>query len=59
MNLSGSYYHYNSSENPDELAIAADWFIAGQDIEDALKAASCDPAFVSASRKPCGNERRR
>ena len=39
LNINGHFHEYNRSENPDEIAIAADWRIIGQDIQDALNEA--------------------
>jgi hypothetical protein len=39
VNLRGHLYDYNSSDDPDQLAIAQDWQIVGQDMRDALKKA--------------------
>lgn len=39
VNLRGHLYDYNSSDDPDELAIAQDWQMVGQDMRDALKKA--------------------
>jgi hypothetical protein len=39
LNLNGRIYDYNASEDPDEIAIASDWLIVGQDIRDALERA--------------------
>ncbi|MDX1950615.1 MAG: hypothetical protein SFY81_00435 [Verrucomicrobiota bacterium] len=36
ISLDGDLYHYNTSENPDEIAVSQDWLMVGQDIEDAL-----------------------
>jgi len=36
LNINGHFHEYNKSENPDEIAIAADWRMIGQDIQDAL-----------------------
>ena len=37
LNVRGSHYHYNTSEDPDEIAIAHDWNMVGQDLDDALE----------------------
>ena len=39
VNLRGHLYDYNASDDPDQLAIAQDWQMVGQDIRDALKKA--------------------
>jgi hypothetical protein len=39
VNLRGHLYDYNVSEDPDEIAIAHDWNMVGQDIRDALEKA--------------------
>jgi hypothetical protein len=56
LNLSGGYYRYNTSENPDELAVAVDWFMTGQDIAGAFQETLGDSP-VSASRDASANER--
>ena len=40
LNLHGHLYEYNASEDPDGIAIASDWLMVGQDLSDALEAAS-------------------
>jgi hypothetical protein len=42
VNLRGHLYDYNSSDDPDQLAIAQDWQMVGQDIRDALKKAKAE-----------------
>ena len=37
INLSGRNYKYNTSENPDQIALSLDWYMVGQDIQDTLK----------------------
>ncbi|MEJ0088325.1 MAG: hypothetical protein WDM80_00990 [Limisphaerales bacterium] len=49
VNLRGHLYDYNSSEDPDQLAIAQDWQIVGQDMRDALKKA--EKEFEPIARK--------
>lgn len=47
LNLEGQLYEYNSSEDPDRVALANDWRMVGQDISDALEKAKTgidDPA---------------
>ncbi len=39
LNLRGSFYDYNRSNSPDEIAIAHDWRMIGQDLRDALEKA--------------------
>ena len=39
LSLSGGYFPYNHSEDPDELAMWQDWRMVGQDLEAALSAA--------------------
>jgi hypothetical protein len=39
LNLRGQGYGYNTSDDPDEIAIASDWLMVGQDIRDALEKA--------------------
>lgn len=36
VNLGGQLYKYNTSDNPDEIAIANDWRMVGRDIRSAL-----------------------
>ena len=36
VNLGGQLYKYNTSDNPDENAIANDWRMVGRDIRTAL-----------------------
>lgn len=38
MSLAGHLYSYNTSDDPDRLAIASDWRMVGQDISDAVGA---------------------
>ncbi|HEV2328740.1 MAG TPA: hypothetical protein VGY56_08135 [Verrucomicrobiae bacterium] len=40
LNIYGHFHDYNSSHNPDEIAIANDWKMIGQDIRDALENAN-------------------
>lgn len=49
VNLRGHLYDYNSSDDPDELAIAQDWQMVGQDMRDALKKA--EKEFEPITRK--------
>lgn len=47
LNLQGQIYEYNSSEDPDRIALANDWRMVGQDMADALEKAKArikDPA---------------
>ena len=37
MNLAGNYYDFNTSEDADGQALAADWKVVGQDMEKALQ----------------------
>jgi hypothetical protein len=37
--IDGKLYDYNTSDDPDNTAIASDWGTVGQDIRDALKGA--------------------
>ena len=39
LNVRGNLYDYNTSEEPDEIAIAHDWNMVGQDILGALEKA--------------------
>jgi hypothetical protein len=39
LNLQGSIYEYNRSEDPDKMALANDWRMVGQDISDSLEKA--------------------
>lgn len=47
LNIGGHFHEYNSSENPDEIAIASDWRMIGQDIRDALKKAATEAGPIS------------
>lgn len=49
VNLRGHLYEYNSSDDPDTIAIANDWKMVGQDISDALEKAKKD--FEPATQK--------
>jgi len=49
VNLRGHLFEYNSSDDPDQLAIAQDWQMVGQDIRDALKKA--EKEFEPIARK--------
>ncbi|HEY1716941.1 MAG TPA: hypothetical protein VGH42_01450 [Verrucomicrobiae bacterium] len=49
VNLRGHLYDYNSSDDPDQLAIAQDWQMVGQDIRVALKKA--EKEFEPIARK--------
>jgi hypothetical protein len=49
VNLRGHLYDYNSSDDPDQLAIAQDWQMVGQDMRDALKKA--EKEFEPIARK--------
>jgi hypothetical protein len=40
--IDGKFYQYNESENPDDIAIANDWRMVGQDIQDAVDVAEAD-----------------
>jgi hypothetical protein len=42
VNLRGHLYHYNTSQNPDDVAISHDWHMIGQDIRNALKKAETE-----------------
>jgi hypothetical protein len=39
LNLRGQSHEYNSSEDPDEIAISHDWHMIGQDMREALQRA--------------------
>ena len=49
VNIRGHLYDYNSSDDPDQLAIAQDWQMVGQDMRDALKKA--EKEFEPIARK--------
>ena len=49
VDLRGHLYDYNSSDDPDQLAIAQDWLMVGQDMSDALKKA--EKEFEPIARK--------
>lgn len=49
LNLSGHLYDYNVCDDPDEVAIANDWNMVGQDIQDALDRAKVE--FEPIARK--------
>jgi hypothetical protein len=40
LNIGGRFHEYNTSENPDQIAIASDWEMIGQDLRDALESLS-------------------
>lgn len=42
VNIRGINHKYNSSDNPDDIAISHDWHMVGQDIRDALKKAEAE-----------------
>ena len=42
LDLNGHLYDYNVSEEPDEIAIAHDWKMIGQDLRDALEKADAE-----------------
>lgn len=42
LNVRGQAHEYNASENPDEIAIANDWRMIGQDLRDALERAATE-----------------
>lgn len=39
INLGGNLYEYNTSDDPDVIALENDWHMVGQDIRDALEKA--------------------
>ncbi len=39
LSVGGGLYSYNTSEDPDGIAIANDWLVVGQDIRDAMEEA--------------------
>jgi len=47
LDIGGRFYEYNNSENPDEIAIASDWLMVGQDIRDALDKAATEARNAS------------
>lgn len=53
LNLDGHLYHYNASQDPDGIAIAHDWWMVGQDLDDALRKTDAErSAEREAARKP-------
>jgi hypothetical protein len=54
LSLNGQYHSYNSCDNPDEIAIANDWRMIGQDIRDALEMAKVEAQTPSSA----GHERK-
>jgi hypothetical protein len=42
LNITGNFHEYNTSENPDGIAIASDWRMIGHDVRDALKRAATE-----------------
>lgn len=40
LNLGGVGHQYNTSDNPDEIAISHDWHMVGQDLRGAVKQAN-------------------
>ncbi len=44
INVGGQLYDYNTSDNPDAIAIANDWRIIGNDIRVALDRAALEKA---------------
>ncbi len=47
LNIGGRIHEYNACENPDEIAIANDWHMIGQDIRDALDRAENEARSTS------------
>lgn len=37
LDMAGSFDRYNSSDDPDSLAIASDWYVIGGDLRAALE----------------------
>lgn len=44
LTVGGGTFEYNTSEDPDSTAIAQDWKMVGQDIDDVLKKAKDAPS---------------
>ena len=42
LNLRGQAHEYNNSVDPDDVAIAHDWHMIGQDMRDALQKAKAE-----------------
>ena len=42
VNLKGDLYDYNTSNDPDKLAVAQDWKMVGQDIRNSLDKAKAE-----------------
>lgn len=42
VNMKGNLYDYNTSNDPDKLAIAQDWKMVGQDIRNSLDKAKSE-----------------
>jgi hypothetical protein len=42
LNVGTQTHEYNAAEHPDEIAIASDWRMIGQDIRDALDRAATE-----------------
>jgi hypothetical protein len=49
--IGGHLYQYNTSDNPDEIAIANDWLMVGQDIHDAMAEADAEGIAACDERK--------
>jgi hypothetical protein len=53
LSICGEFHEYNESENPDDIAVAGDWRMVGQDIKDAL-----DRAVNEVGPAPSDDERK-
>ena len=54
LNIGGEFQEYNTSNNPDNIAIATDWLMIGQDMRDALERAETEARPTSTA----GHERK-
>jgi len=50
LSLDGQIYDYNSSDDPDNVAIALDWEMVGQSIRDVLEKAPFDGVLAEDER---------
>lgn len=51
LSVGGRFHEYNASENPDQIAIAHDWRMIGQDIADALERAASETRAATADHE--------
>jgi hypothetical protein len=52
LNLAGDYYEYNVSDEPDQLALWADWTMVGNDLAAAMNVVRSE---VDSSHALCAN----